>query len=248
MNQRFLATTVICSAVFLSVPASAQQGDWEYTGSIYMFMPETTSTIDTQNGPVESKLSFSDALSNLDLSFMGTFEASNDRWSLIADYLLFDLSFGNAAPDGADFTRINTDLKVQLFNGYALYRAYQDPKYQLDLGGGLRWVDVDAGVDLLDDGAQYATGATDGDWVDALLAARMRVQFSDQWFGTGLIDYGGFEDDRETWQILLTAGYRFNENWSVQGGYRHISVENQINGQDFSFDQSGPILGVSYRF
>ena len=64
----------------------AQLSDWSYSATIYLFTPDTEVSQETALGTVDGTLSFSDALKNLDLAFMGTFTATNGRWSLLADY------------------------------------------------------------------------------------------------------------------------------------------------------------------
>jgi opacity protein-like surface antigen len=66
--------------------------------------------------------------------------------------------------------------------------------------------------------------------------------------GTVFADYGGFRSGSESWQTLLTLDYNINENWVARAGYRYISIDHTLNGKDFSFSQSGPILGATYRF
>jgi hypothetical protein len=163
------AVTLATALATGSVSAAAAQ-DWHYAASIYAFMPETNTTIGTLNhGPIESTLSFSDALDNLDFTFMGTLEASNDRWSVIGDFLLFDLSFGNPTP-GTNVSQVNTAIKAQMFNGYLAYRVYDDPGLEVDLAAGFRWFDVSSGIDLLQGSTVVGSSSADENWVDPLVA------------------------------------------------------------------------------
>lgn len=240
------ASVVGLMAMTAAAPATAQDS-WRFSGSLYAFMPETTSSVETRFGTAEGTLSFRDALENLDVAFMGAFEAGYGKWSFIADYLLFDLSFENGASNPF-FSGVDTDLRAQVFSGYAAYRVHETPTLSIDLGGGFRWFSVDSDVTLRGGPADGLSTGVSNDWIDPLIMARARAQFSERWFGTAAVDYGGFQDDNETWQILLTAGYAINDNWSVRGGYRHLDVSREIDGKDFSFDQSGPILGFTYTF
>lgn len=229
-----------------AAPVAAQQGDWEYEGTFYLFMTETTTSITTPVRTIESELSFSDALANLDVAFMGAFGASNGRWSFLLDYMYTDLSFGNALP-GPNFTSLDSSVKTQILTGFVGYRVYQDPTLELDLGAGFRWFDTKASMTLLPVPPGGTTTFGD-DWVDPIIGLRARFRFSDRWTGTALFDYGGFESDNDTWQALLTADYAINENWVLRGGYRYITFDRADGGNSFSFTQSGPIVGVTYRF
>lgn len=89
----------------------------------------------------------------------------------------------------------------------------------------------------------------DASWVDPIVGARARATFTDAWFATAVVDYGGFGGQSDTsWQAIGTLGYQFNERWSVQGGWRHLAVEKEIGGIDTKFGLDGPILGVTLRF
>jgi opacity protein-like surface antigen len=74
-----------------------------------------------------------------------------------------------------------------------------------------------------------------------------RMAFSEDWFGTLLLDAGG-TGDTSTWQALATVGYRLNDNWALQGGYRYLQSEWDTDLGQSSLEFSGPILGVTYRF
>jgi len=235
--------TNLAALAVTASPCAAYAGDWKYAATIYLYTPETTTAI----GGVETTLSFSDALDNLDMAFMGAFEANNGRWGVIADYMLTDLSFGNPTP-GPAFSGLDTALKTQIFNGYVGYRAYQNPKVTLDLAAGIRWFNTTTDITLLPGLSAGGTSSADEDWIDPVLGIRARFEMSEKLSGTVFADYGGFRSGSESWQTLLTLDYNINENWVVRGGYRYISIDHTINGTDFSFSQSGPLFGATYRF
>lgn len=226
--------------------ASAQERPWRYTASLYAFMPQTEASIESATGPVEATLSFREALENLDLAFMGALEASNGQWTVMGDYLYFDLTFRNSTP-GPLFSGLETSQKIGIFSGYVGYRIYDAPEVQADLVGGFRWFDAETEFRLRPGVVGGRTIQANDEWLDPIVGARARFRISDRWSGTAFADYGGLDGD-ETWQILLTADYSINENWMIRGGYRHISLDHEIDGRDFSFDQFGPLLGITYRF
>lgn len=225
----------------------AQDAGWEYSASLYLFMAETTSGISGPLGGVESTLSFSDALSNLDFAFMGTFEASDGQWSLIADYMYTDLSFRGDTP-GPAFTGADTSVTTQVLSGYVAYRVLDDANVDVDIAGGFRWFNADVGITLVGGSGPAPSRSFDDTSFDPLIAARVRFQIAPRWEGAAVVDYGGFSSDSETWQVLLLAAYEINDNWAIKGGYRYLDIDQTTNGRTLSFTQSGPILGVSYRF
>lgn len=244
---RTWALSVSAGALLAAAPALSQESDWSYAATVYLFAAETTVGATTPFGPVESTLSFSDALENLDFAFMGAFEASNGRLSFIGDYMLNDLSFSKATP-GPAFSGLTADLKTQIFGGYAAYRVHDDPTVQVDLTGGFRWFDTEATLTLLPGVLAGGVSRMQDDWVDPVVGVRARLKLADRWFGTAFLDYGGFSSSSHSWQALLTADYAISDNWLLRFGYRHLSIDHDINGLDFSFEQSGPVFGATYQF
>ncbi len=234
-------------AFLLAGPVLAQSSEWEYEASIYLFMAETETAIGTPAGTVEGRLSFDDALSNLDFAFMGSFVASNGQWSLIGDYMHTDLSFSQTAsgPFGSD---LDSSFRTQIFSGYVGYRLQDTTDLTMDLVGGFRWFGTDSEITATTPGGASATTVADDDWIDPVIGLRGRARLSDRWAASGFVDYGGFRSDSETWQVLVTADYAINDNWVLRGGYRYISVDHDIYDNDFSFSQSGPLIGATYRF
>lgn len=247
LSRRLIGLFLMSAGMGAMTSAGAQEGPWEYKASLYLFTANTKTSTGTPLGPVSAELSFSDALENLDLAFMGTFEASNQKWSFVGDYMFTDLSFRESSP-GPAMARANASVKTQVFSGYALYRVHETSTASLDLGGGLRWFSTDTDIRLVGGAGNGLSFGPDDSWFDPVIAARLNVALSDRWSGAALVDYGGFESSNDTWQVVVSLGYAINEKWTLRGGYRHIEVNGDVNGADFSFEQSGPVLGATYRF
>lgn len=242
-----LASLATIVSIGLAAPASAQEQAWEYTATIYLFAAETVSGIDAPAGSTEVTLSFSDALKNLDLAFMGTFAAHNGRWGGFVDFMYYDLTF-NSTPSGPIYSSAASDLKMNAITLAALYRVHESQTVEVDALGGLRWFDVSNTIELSDGLAPDLTLDSAQDWVDPIIGVRANFEFSERWSATALADYGGFSSDSETWQVLFTADYALSDRWSLRGGYRHIEFDHTDDGVNLNIQQSGPLLGASYRF
>ena len=229
-------------AVSLLVGAQAQAQEWNYSGSIYLFTAETTTGVGDQS----ATLSFSDALDNLDMAFMGAFEANNGQWGFIVDYMLTDIGFDDSTP-GTAFGDVDVSVKTQILTAYLTYRLYDTGTVKTDILGGARWYDTKSTLRLSAGTSPSEQRQVSDSWTDPVIGARTTFAINDKWWGGAMFDYGGM-DDRETWQVLLTANYTFNDNWVASIGYRHIDVSNDEDGRDYSFEQSGPIFGVRYSF
>ena len=244
-----MKATVACLAAALATPALAQDSGWSFALSPYAWMPGLTSSVETAWGTVEVDKSIGDVLSDLDLAFMGAFEARNGRWSLIADLFYADLSQSRPTPLGVLFSQVEIETEAKLLSGYAGYRVLEGGPVAVDLMAGFRVNSVDLDVSLapgLLAGQRFGMSET---WVDPLVGGRVRFAITDHWFATALVDVGGFRVGSDlTWLAFASLGYQIDERWSIQGGWRHVSIDKSIDGRDVEIDLNGPLLGFTVRF
>lgn len=245
-----LKRIILLAAVAMPGTAAAES-DWEYTAKLYGWFPGVTTTVETPIGEVEAEVDFDEILETLDLAFLGAIEARKGRLSLIGDLQFFDVSAETERAPGA-FTGADIDSQLVIFSAYATYALVDSDDLRFDVGGGLRYNGSSVEAQLLEEGGTSGPSfEDDGGWTDILLAARVRSQFTDRWYGTGYADVGGFgiEDSSElTWQVSAGLGYEFNDTWSMVGGYRHYSVEHGDDLVTATVEVSGPFLGVDIAF
>ena len=240
---------IAASCLALALPAAGQAQEWTFDATLYGWLPGLNATLDTPFGEVESDQGGSDALEDLDMAFMGTFEARRGPWGFLFDLLYADLSDDAATPLDLAFRDLELETRMTAFSGYALYRVAQTPRVAVDLGAGFRTFSAALTADLqAERAAEDRTYEADETWTVPLLAARAIVPFNGSWFATGSVDAGATTGDASTWQAIATVGYRFNASWSVQAGYRHMDIQKEIESLDADIALSGPLIGMSYRF
>ena len=238
-----------CMAVVFAGQASAQGAGWSFALSPYVWAPGIATSIETARGRVEVDKSSSDVLSKLDFAFMGALEARNGRWGLIADLFYADLSQNRATPLGLLFSQARFEIEAKALSTYAAYRIHEDQRISIDLMAGLRVNSLDIDLSLspgMLPSQRLGTGET---WVDPLIGGRLRLAITDRWFATAFADFGGLDLGSDlTWQVFGSLGYQFDERWSVQGGWRYVVIDKEIDGRDVETAFSGPLLGVTWRF
>jgi hypothetical protein len=233
--------------IFLAQSASAQEADWRYKATIYGWFPGLSASVDTRFGTVETDVSASDALENLDMAFMGTFAAQNGRWGFAADLLYTDISATQPTPF-ALYGDATVKQTLTALSGYVLYRVTQDPAFVFDVGAGFRTFNLDIDVSLSEGVAKAASESISRSWTDPVIAARMNVPINEKWFVEGFADYGGTGSGDETWQIYAGVGYRISEDWSTQLGYRTMNISKEVDTRDVSADLSGALIAFTYSF
>lgn len=242
---RSLATAALLTG--LSAPAAMAQ-DWAYKATIYAWLPSLDSSVETRFGNIEAGLGSSDVLTNLDMAFMGTFAAQNDRLGFVLDYLYSDLSASEQTPFGKLFQEARVDAKIQALSGYMLYRLTTDTPVSFDVGLGFRNFGLDVTARLTPGLLAGRSTNLSNTFTDALIAARFEAPLSDRWFLTGFADAGAGTDNSSTWQAYLGLGYMIDQNWSAQFGWRYMNLAGTADGRDVSLDLNGALVAVSYAF
>lgn len=244
--MRLIATLLAATA--LAAPASAQDNAWSYKAIIYAWIPAFDTSFETERfGTIEGSQSSNDVLGDLNFAFMGLIEAQRGRFSLIGDLLYASVSMDADRPRGFVFDESVVKTNVTAISGYGLYRVSTDPQVAFDLGVGFRAFSVDATASLLGNNRETISIGGDTSWVDPLVAARLIVPFGEKWSGTLFADIGG-AGSSETWQAIASVNYALSDRWTMNAGYRTMSIEKDIGEVPTTIKLNGPVIGFSYNF
>lgn len=245
------ATVVLAALAAGGLPVSAQAQSWDYAASIYVWMSGLETALETPIGTVETELSFGDILDDLDFALFATFEARNGPWVILGDLNYTALGTSLATP-GPNFSSANVDTTLTILSGFGGYAVVDRPDLRLEVGGGLRYYDLE--LDATVEGGA-APGGRSFDfaesWIDPILGGQLSAPLSDRWFARGYADIGGFgigDSSELSWQIYVGGGYIINQTWAVEFGYRHLSIEKDLDNVTLQMDQAGPLIGVTARF
>jgi hypothetical protein len=109
------------------------EGDWEYMFAPYIWGAGLDGETGIGQVTGEVDLSFGDILETLDGGFLGHFEASKDRWTILSDIVFLDLGQDLTQPNGA------ADVKQTIFELAGAFEANEDLEFLF----GARLVDID---------------------------------------------------------------------------------------------------------
>lgn len=242
---------VLILGISVGSTVSAQTDSWQYELSAYAWMPETTTGIETQMGRTETKLSVSDALDSLDIGYMLTAIARYDSWTLAGDLVYLNLEAEEETPFGLLYRDVRSETTLALFSAYGLYSVVQGDQFLFDLGAGLRAVDSDVDVAFTSGLLPSNKSNISDSWVDPLIATRIYGQLTENLSASLTLDTGGFgvgSASDSTWQAVALLGYQLSRSWKIRGGYRHLYIDRENDGQLYDFEMSGFIAGISYQF
>lgn len=194
-------------------------------------------------------LSFGDILKDLNGGLMGVTEMRLGDWGFIADAMFSQVTSGAALP-GPYFSSVKLRSQTLTLQASVLYRLYSDTTFDLDLGAGLRFWNLDNRLTIGPGALNLAIVHSEAEnWLDPVVAARLIARFGGPWSLTLIGDVGGFDaGSRLTWQALGTVNYRWSENWVLHAGYRALHVDYRKGLFLYDTTMHGPILAATYRF
>lgn len=267
---RTLGATSLClAALFASHSSCAQSSDaWEFQAVVYLYLPSVDgeTTFPESGGGDSAGVDSSKLLENLNLAFMGSFEAAKGPWGAFADVIYVD--FGDSESPSRDLTigggtlpvGVNASLRYDL-NGWlwtlaGSWRAASTSGHELNVIGGARLIDIDQTINwqlsgnvgsvALPDRAGDRMAGVDN-W-DAIVGLKGRAMFGreQRWFLPYYFDVGTGESSL-TWQAMAGLGYAFG--WgSVIAAWRHIDYDMKSGKSIESLSFDGPGLAVAFRW
>lgn len=286
MKARTLLAAALAGVALAAPPVASAQPDappWQFSVMPYLWLPSVNGKISygpppSNGGSANVDIDTSTVLDNLDIAFMINGQARKGRWLVATDLIYLDFGSVDSSVRSASFDlgprgRINVDatgnsgtqskLKGWLWTTVGGYAAVQERRWNLDVLGGFRYLNLDASTSWQLNasltatdpiGGQTATFARQGSaeksdtvWA-GIVGAKGRAKLGESdWFVNYYGDIGGWSN-LFTWQGLLGVGYAFK--WGdVIFDYRYLYYSQ--SGQDKLIDWisfGGFALGVNFRF
>lgn len=194
-------------------------------------------------------LSFADILKDLNGGIMGAAEMRIGRWGFLAD-AMFSQVTSDARLPGPYFSSVKLKSQTLTLQASVLYRVYEDQTFDVDVGAGLRFWNLDNELKILPGALNLRIDHSESEaWVDPVVAARMTARLGGPWSLTLAGDIGGFDlGARLTWQAVGSVNYQWNEKWTFRAGYRALYVDYREGNFLYDVTMHGPIIAATYRF
>jgi len=186
-----------------------------------------------------------EVLDYLNLGFMGTVEARYNRFLLPMDFMWVKLTDKKAFSFDEGATNAKVEFKQTVFTPAVGYRLVDTPKFIVDSRFGIRYWHLDSSLNIT--GPEVNTGVNGtANWVDAVAGGKIQAALGRKVFIAVFGDAGGGQA-RSDWEAGGLLGMRIAKKWTIQGGYRYLSV-NYRPQSTFVYDvnQSGIILGATW--
>jgi len=284
MNARTLLVAALAGLALLAPLGAAAQPDappWKFSLMPYLWLPGVDGKLNygppqAGGGSANVSVDADTLLGDLNFAFMIAGEARKGRWFVATDLIYLDITGEDSSVRSVDLNpgsgRVNvstsqldaganTDLKGWVWTTVGGYAAVQDPRWNLDVIGGFRLLDIKATTDWnltatvtgTGPGGATATfprsGSTeksDSIWA-AIVGAKGRVKLGDgDWFANYYADVGG-GSDTFTWQGAAGIGYAFR--WGeIIFDYRYLYYSQSGDKLIDNISFGGFALGANFRF
>lgn len=265
--NKLVAVAMLAGSLAPTVSFAQSTGDWTYQATLYGYFPTISgSTVFPGSaGGGSASVDIDTILDALKFAFMGSFEASNGQWGVLADVIYLDVggskgqtrefSLGSAGLPAGVSANVGLDLKGWVSTLAGTYRVAQGSPATVDLVAGVRALTLRSSVNWALTGNVGAivvserAGSRDssGQNMDVVVGARGRVRPSDSaWFFPFHLDIGTGES-KFTWQAIGGVGYAFG--WGdVVAAWRHTDYRMEADQTVRDLTLSGPGIAAVFRW
>jgi len=245
--------------VFLGIACPAlAQSDWTYSLAPTAWGVGLNGSVSIGALQDEVRVTWTDGFGAQELAGGIAFEASNGRFGVMVEGIVFDMTDGGEPPSILTQTADSSlDHKILTLAGTWRIRKANP---EIDAILGLRYIDVDADLKIVEDGEIVKQAARSEDWTDFIFGARVRQEFANRWIANASLDFGA-GDSELSYQLILGVGYKLSSSVSLNGGYRVLGTDRQVKVEfervpgalvnDFHYSSmkiAGPYLNLQFNF
>ena len=168
------------------------------------------------------------------------------RWTAFGDWTYAKVTSDAESQWGVLYSGVDAEVKGNIVQGFAGYDLLGGRDVHLDAFAGVRFYDIDIGLDLRGGTLQDRSLSGDAQWADGVVGLRWTARLAERWdaYVQGDVGAGG---SNLSWQVIAAATYGFS--WgSVIAGWRHLSLDYDDGPYKLDAALSGPLVGVSLKF
>ena len=253
MNVKKLSKSVCLPAIVLALSATAASAQerspdsWKWGAEIY-FWGASLGGKTTSGGDVD--IGIDKLIENLKFGAMGAIAAQKGDWTVFGDLIYLDVGDSGtvSANVGGMPVPVNAsiDLKGVISTSGVGYRVYNQSHTALDAVVGVRYLWLDAHLDVAVPGRPAIGAGESGSNWDAVVGLRGKTELNDRWYLTYYADVGTGNSDL-TWQALAAVNYRL-EKVHLTLGYRYLDWNLGKFGPFHDLNLSGAFAGVKIPF
>jgi hypothetical protein len=232
-------------SAFASPDADLTDKKWHYYGTGYLWIPGIHGTVGIRGFDASIHVTAGEIFSNFRGGLLGVFTPTYSRFSAPIDFMWMRLRDSKAIPFAPDYS-VRDTLNFSIATPKVAYLFLNNPKIKIYGTAGPRFWHLGNTFDLVPtiNGNNLYKGTT---WTDFVAGGRFSMPLGtkasvdvlgDAGEGGATLDYqvGGF------------LNYQIKPKWTLQGGWRYLTVHYGNNGNLANVSIQGIVLGATYKF
>lgn len=227
------------------------QSEWDIQFRPYIWAASLDGTIMVQGQPANVDVSFSDYVSDVDVTWASTLDISRrgSSWTFFLDTLYMKLGPDPQPTAPGTLPRV-TDITIEqaLIDGWIGYRIAEWDEGWLDILGGLRWQYLKNEIEFAAP-AGFGTRSASQDWIDPHFGLRFKHYFTHKLYTGGIIDVGGFGVGSDlSIEAGLGLGYHLSDCIALELSYRLLDVDFSDGAFAYDVTSHGIFTGLAFYF
>ena len=222
---------------------------WQFGVAPYLFAAGISGTVGARGQSLDIDSSFGNVWENLDIGFMGQFEARKGRFVSLNDLMWVKLSSERDTP-GPLFDTAKLGVNLFIFDPEVGYRFIENSKGSVDVLGGARIWSVETNLDVTSGRLPGFSVSQRKTWAAPVVGVRGIANLPHKFNLFGKFDIGGAGIGADlTTQLYGGVGYRMTKCMTLAAGYRWLQVDYD-DSEGFIFDthMSGLLFGAKFNF
>jgi len=248
-----LAIVIFLILFAISLPAKADETQWSYRFSPYLWFADIEGEINALTRPTNADfyLSKSEPSVNSDVSaVMMFFEAKRGRHGLLLDLLYIENKSDITFPQFQE-VKINSTSKATVTSVSYVFQFYDSERTNVDLTLGLRYWDINSDVKFTDNTNTFSSQqlSNSESWVDPLIGVKAKTSLgASRFYLVGWLGVGAKGGADHFYDTSVNIGYQWNESIGTLIGYRQFGVDYEDGLFKYDIEQSGWVLGLTWGF
>jgi len=228
-----------------SPDADLTDKQWHYYGMAYIWFPGIHGTAGIRGFDTSVHVTASEIFSNFRGGFLGDFIPTYGRFSAPTDLLWMRLRDSKSIPFAPNYS-VRTDLGMTIITPKVNYLLVNNPKIKIYGTAGPRIWHESTTLELIPtiNGNNLSHSVT---WTDFVLGARFSMPLSSK-ASVDVLGDAGEGGATLDYQVGGLLNYQVKPKWTLQGGWRYLTVHYGNNGNIFNSSIQGILIGATYKF
>ncbi len=246
MKKSLLMLGGLLIAIVMTVPAHAQEKDWKFEVTPYLWMAGIEGDVTVGDTTLEADVGFSDILDAVDASFAFLSVTQYKQWVIWTQLDYMSLSTDNL-DDPPPNSEINTDVIILTAAGGYQFSGPFGEGSTVDALIGIRYLGIDNEIEIGPLSADKSRNITDVVLVLRPSAILFKETFKGRLRFNPTLSIGGGDSDL-TYELQPQLQYQITEHFAGRLGYRRLFYDISGDRADFEATFHGLIVGIGGTF